>query len=490
MFRRFAALAALAPLLAPAAAAGANNTPLAQQFFPIGGLVSVGALDTTYNVTPLSMANVIKMGAGNSISYAPIMSCLGTSAACGSAPTNDHQRASLVIAAQTQIDNQAEEQTLGIETRITTGARSAWTAGASYAANANVTSGSGIYRAAAACTAGSTAPAGYGNSSQQQSDGGCTWTWINATTIAGKLGPYIETAAEGGAGFSEGLVTNFQMQSAQYASTGQSFDVNQGAVGIEHDFKNNVADCGIGKCIGMSIDMSGAFQSWAAMNFDGAGGSHSGAQGAVAIGARFGNRLAQWADISIVDNSQIGLLIGNDSPYGGNSGPTNHGTASILDNANSPVALNLAGSYTNGIAFNGTFSGVQVAGHGWNVDGVGSINGYQAKFAPDTSHQVTIAYDTTNDQTIIQSTHVGSYNTKLSLNPSGGSVAVGTSGLQFAPITIAALPACSAANKGLVEFVSDTVAAAAPAWHGAVTGGGSTAVNSIVSCTGTGWQYD
>lgn len=60
----------------------------------------------------------------------------------------------------------------------------------------------------------------------------------------------------------------------------------------------------------------------------------------------------------------------------------------------------------------------------------------------------------------------------------------------LSPLTIATLPTCNAGSKGLMAFVADTVANAAPTFHGTVTGGGATTVNSPVSCNGTNWQYD
>lgn len=56
--------------------------------------------------------------------------------------------------------------------------------------------------------------------------------------------------------------------------------------------------------------------------------------------------------------------------------------------------------------------------------------------------------------------------------------------------TIAGLPTCVSGLKGAMAFVSDTVASGAPTYHGTVTGGGATTINTPVSCTGAAWQYD
>jgi hypothetical protein len=63
-------------------------------------------------------------------------------------------------------------------------------------------------------------------------------------------------------------------------------------------------------------------------------------------------------------------------------------------------------------------------------------------------------------------------------------------GLGLPIYTIATLPACVAGLKGVVAFVSDTVALASAVYHAAVTGGGAATVNSPASCTGANWQYD
>ena len=397
---------------------------------------SLGALDTRYANTPASMANVVVFGVGNRVSYCPFASCL--SPQNGGAPTNDHQRTSALFSSTTQVDNKAEEQTLAIETEVVTGAKTAWVRDGVYAAGANVVSGTEAYRASAPCIAGPNAPQGRRDSS----DGGCRWVWISDSSITAKLGLYMETAANGGAGFTEGLVTNFQMQDARYSITGIGFDTNQGANGVEHDFANNVADCGIGKCVGMSLAMVGAFRSWVGLSLDGGGGSHGGAQGSTAIGMRIGNRFATDVDLSIVDASKIGILIGDDSANGGNSGSTTHAVADIATNSTSPTAFSIGGTHTiasivdgstspNGIALNGRYSKAQIVGPGWSVSKTGAL----------------VATSVTLSQT-----------------------------------AVADLPACGAAAKGTLIGVVD---AKAPAYNAPLVGGGTAAVPAY--CNGLAW---
>ena len=61
--------------------------------------------------------------------------------------------------------------------------------------------------------------------------------------------------------------------------------------------------------------------------------------------------------------------------------------------------------------------------------------------------------------------------------------------LQLTPMTIAKVLALTP-STGWVAYVVDTVALAAPTWHGAVAAGGTTAVASLVSYNGANWQYE
>ena len=389
------AIAALKAFLLGATVNKAGDTMMGPFFLTNTlGLPAIPPLDQTYNTTYASMANVMKMGAGNQISYCPELSCLSTSPTHGSAPYNDHQRTSWLISAQTQMDNQAEEQTLGINTLIGTGARSTWTTSKAYALNANVLANGNIYRATVAGTsaASGSGPSGFGASGTSlQTDGSVTWKWINQSAIATKLGSYIETAMEGGAGFSEGLVTNFQMLSAQYAPNGIAADPTQGSVGIEHDFSNfSGTDCApaVANCLGMSMAFSGSNQSLTGLQFD--GGGYTGSKGgSVVWGLRFTNNFASAFDIDDMSNATVGLGFGVDG-----FGSSSHSRSAIQDGSTTPVSylasgpnsdsvwkstgnaavgLNLAGAYTNGIALNGTYAGAQIVGTGWNVDPNGTL---------------------------------------------------------------------------------------------------------------------
>ena len=263
----------------------------------------------------------------------------------------------------------------------------------------------------------------------------------------------IETAVNGGNGFSEGLVTNFMLQSAQYASNGEAADPAQGAVGLEHDFTNNSGtDCAPGiNCLGMTMNFGGTNQSLTGVQLDG-GGYVGGKGGAIIWGIRLVNHLASDIDIDDMSNADVGLGFGIDG-----FGTSTHHRSTIQDGSISPVSYLASGRNSDsvwsstgtaavGLKLGGSYSKAQIAGQGWAVDPRGGI--------------------------------------------AGRSVGIGRDGLKLTQLTIADLPACATANYGLIELVSDTAAMAAPTWHGQVVGGGTTSVDSLVFCTKHGWQYD
>ena len=55
--------------------------------------------------------------------------------------------------------------------------------------------------------------------------------------------------------------------------------------------------------------------------------------------------------------------------------------------------------------------------------------------------------------------------------------------------TIATLPICAGGTHGAIAYVNDSVGGVLT-WHGNVVGGGTNAVNSVVSCNGASWIYE
>lgn len=71
-----------------------------------------------------------------------------------------------------------------------------------------------------------------------------------------------------------------------------------------------------------------------------------------------------------------------------------------------------------------------------------------------------------------------------------GGVVTTAGGVQIAGVAIAALGTCNTAARGMLKWVDDTVASAAPTFHATVAGGGATTVHSLVSCDGTNWVWN
>lgn len=76
--------------------------------------------------------------------------------------------------------------------------------------------------------------------------------------------------------------------------------------------------------------------------------------------------------------------------------------------------------------------------------------------------------------------------------PSASLIGLTGTGFGAPTSTIAGLSAhpCNSGTANTWVWIKDTVASGAATFHGAVTGGGSTTVNSLATCNGSNWQYD
>ena len=312
---------------------------------------AVPAVDLTYAGTP--NPNTIRYASGNAVSFCPALSCIN-------GPTNgpvtssyfDHQRASLLISAQTQLDGQAEEQTLATITTIGTGLQKAWAANTAFALNDNVSFGNATYRATKAGTTGATNPLPSSRPTSlpaTYNDGSVTWTWINDQRINGKLGHYNEVNAITGAGTTWAGVDNLQLNSGVIPS----FNVTR-----EVDLTNNSGtDCviNVANCYGLSIFLQGSNYSTAFLDMSSANTNNYAALYGILLG---GSKSIRDHDISIQSSGAVGVDIGS---FGG----ANHSVASIRDRSTSPSSIDIGGSHTTGIdtnAMTGTYSMLTKAG--------------------------------------------------------------------------------------------------------------------------------
>lgn len=328
----------------------------------------------TKSPADLSMAgeknpNVIMFGAGNAISFCPSLSCVN-------GPPNgsidplffDHQRASLFLSAQTQMDGQAEEQTLGITTTIKTGYAKPYTQSTAYALGDNVNVGNATYRVIQAGTTGATAVLPGSRPSDlpfNLTDGTVRWTWVNDAFINAKVGIYNETEVVPGGGQSWSQANNFMLQRGVIPT----FHTN-----TELDFTNNSGtDCvaGVSNCLGLYIRMAGSNRSTSAISIEGVEET-----GRSLFGTRFVGPLADTTiDIGTTGITGIGI---------GTFTAASFTNAAISDASSAPVGLNVLGAKSLaairvaavapvGIDLrDGTFSGQQIIGKSFSIDGAGN----------------------------------------------------------------------------------------------------------------------
>lgn len=217
-------------------------------------------------------------------------------------------------------------------------------------------------------------------------------------------------------------------------------------------------------------------------------------------------------------NIKNGLRIADENMSGGT---TTHG---IYEDAAIAIVNdtgNIAQGFTEGIQFGEAPQGYAqnwpiLAGgtliQAWNpnvtlsygIDFTGSTAGFshQAIALPLNSPGSGIAWGTANTAGTINSSsstgggaHVVFTDAGVTVAPSTGAVHLtlvpsANVPLLLAPVTIAALPTCTVALQGALDYINDATASGPPTFHGTVTGGGSTSVQSLVTCSGSVWQYD
>lgn len=408
----------------------AQNSITAGSFATSGSFSASGiaAPNTIFAATP--NPNAIVFAPGNQVSFCPTLSCIST-------PDTGHQRASLLVSAETQDDAHSEEQTVGITTTVSKGALKAYAASKSFTVGDSIVIGNAAYRATTSGTTGansappSTRPT---TAPFTTTDGTVTWLWINDGAIVAKVGLYNEVAVVPGGGNSWAQANNFHLR----PGTVPSFNIN-----TEFDFQNDSGtDCvpGAANCNNLYVTTAGANKSTTSLAIQ----SPNTANYAAIWGIRLnGDKLASDQDIAIDSGAAVGLGIGvtgftpafhataaiqdgsttpstlvatgsktvatiNDvatSPtalsvtgtkstadiYLGAAGPTairivgNRTSAGITDASNSPASINITGAHTLagireastspiGLQLTGTYSSAQIVGTNFNVNASGDTN--------------------------------------------------------------------------------------------------------------------
>jgi hypothetical protein len=292
--------------------------------------------------------NGVYLGAGgNSLSFQTMVS----------SPSDgidfDNQRGTLLVRADTSDDNNSEEQSLCILTRIGTGYYTAWATSTAYALGANVRSNGNMYRCT---TAGTSAASGGGPAGKTANinDGSVVWKWINDGAIAAKAGLYNETQLLPGGGDSWAQAINLEIESGFAGAF---------AVNTEFDLTNN---CGVDTGFGfrdkynLLITTKGINRVTSCVEIN---TTNSGTHYAAIWGLHFGGPVGSASVIGIDSSGVNGIGLG--TAAGGVGNPT-FSDSVIKDGSTALKAINLLGNYASSaieisgttpaaIALNGTF---------------------------------------------------------------------------------------------------------------------------------------
>lgn len=303
------------------------------------------ATSFTWNGDPShTPANAIVMGPANSVYACPSFSCVTANG------STNHQRASLVVSAETQTDGAAEEQTMLIMGRINKGYVRPWASNTYYNLGDNVATGNAVYRAIQAGTSagGGGGPSGTGT----VGDNGVVWQWINDYAIAAKVGNiYAETRVEAGAGGSWGSAFNMQLMPGYNPTF---------AANLEMDFSNKSGqDCvpGPANCYNLWLNTGGSNRSTNALYISSP--NQVGESFSTYWAQRFaGDRLASNA-IMAVDTRNSDYGIGTGIVTG-----AQFNQAAFFDNSSTP----------RGLWLNGSYSGYAIISPGFSVNPAGFVS--------------------------------------------------------------------------------------------------------------------
>lgn len=365
----------------------------------VGGKISlstVGSVDLAFAGTHNPTA--IKMAPGNRVSFCPALSCIRGPADGSVVPSFfDHQRASLLVSARTQLDGAAEEQTLAVTTTIGTGYARPYAASTAYAAGDNVNVGNATYRAVQGGTTGAnSAPPGTRPPRVPfvARDGSVRWEWINDAAINSKVGAYFETEVVDGAGAAWGAAFNYHIKTKP--RTGQFFP------GVEFDYANDSGtDCALGvtDCTAIRVGLGGSAQVTHGLQITGDGSATTGYSAVWALRIN-GEKVAQQASIEVDSMSAVGLGFGVSG-----IGTSAHSEAAIRDVSTSPRSIQVSGTKSvatiedtattptfasiggtkslaglreasttpTGILLQGRYATAQISGAGWSVNPAGIL---------------------------------------------------------------------------------------------------------------------
>lgn len=359
---------------------GSVNAPLAA-FNALQMKAAIPPVDTSLAGT--ANPNAVMIANGNMVSFCPFLSCIkGPLNGTTDARYFDHQRASHLISAVTQVDGQAEEQALATIMTVNKGFQKKWAPNTAFALGDNISfaadttpAGNAVWRVIQAGTTGASnaLPTNRPACSTQApapcpeftvTDGTVKWLWINDQRITGKLGHYNEVTVLPGGGTAWAGVDNLHLTSGVVPSfyTAREIDLTN----------DSGSDCAVGasNCNGLAIYLQGANTSTAFLAMSSANtGKHAAAYGILIGGAKS----ASAHDISVQSSAAVGLDFGS---FGGSS----HSTATIRDLSTSPIGYQSLGTHSTAAFYDGSVSGSAISLNG-NYTAAIDTNGASAAYA-------------------------------------------------------------------------------------------------------------
>ncbi|MCQ0986388.1 hypothetical protein [Jiella marina] len=459
-----------------------------------GGLPQfVDLAQPPYRTLGEATPDTVAFGAGNAIVYCPNLGCIKDDADW------THMATSALIMSETRLGPVAEENTLSVSTRISTGARKVWTADTVYEVG-DYFAASGdsptyeVISCTGDCESGATAPTSE-KGDPDETNGDLVVRWVNPPALSAKTSIYndVEVIGADASGSAWANVHNMRFT----GGVQKIFMVN-----TELDFDNQSGDCVIGtsNCIVLYITPKGD-TSTAALTIQTKGNKNkiwqdsptNSVPGKPAL--HWGMRFTGVADTLLADRDVLNFEVGNaDNAIGFNTfnaaGTFSFDEAVIKNRATAPVIFHNLGNGTTA-----AFRDESASALGFYATGVKS--GADARLgssAPTGLHVLGTkgSYGIREQSTAPIGLKLdGLYSSKQvegagwDVSPAGALTAnalTANSFLKLGGFTVATLPTCDASRRNEIRVANDLTS---PTAGGSLTGSGTD--RRPVFCGNSGW---